>query len=243
MAVPKKKKNLTDDDDRNIVLVDGDFAEADLDDRAWLIWERYKRAILIGGLVVFVGGLGLILVNAFRASHAESLGAEYGQAVTPEQRLAFAQKNRGETLAAVAALESADTAYKAGDLKTAGDRFAIAEDLAKAARPVPEVMLGRAIVGRAVCALRSGDAAGKRRLDEVANDAAIAGGTRAHALFLLAENACGEKDFVSAKRYLDRIDGLSGASKWQIDSPRTALVAAFPALLTAGATPAPAAKK
>ena len=241
MCALKKKKPGLEDDDRNLVLVDGDFSEADLDDRAWLIWERYKRGILIGSAVVFVAGLGAILWNSLRASHAENLAAEYARLTKPTDRMGFAERNRGETIGAFAAVEAADDAYKAGDLKVAGDRYAVAADIAKALRPVPDALLGRAVAGRAVCAFRTGDTAGaKLKLETIANDGAIADGVRAHALYLLAQNACGEKDFATAKKYADRIDKLTGAAGWQASgSPKAELVAAFPELLkVAGVAPA-----
>ena len=234
MCALKKKKSGIEDDDRNLVLVDGDFSEADLDDRAWLIWERYKKAILIGGVSLFVAGVAAILWNSLRASHAESVGAEYNAATTPADKMSFAEKNRGEALAVFAALEAADDAYKGGDLKTAGARYAGAVDLANAARPVPRVLLARAVVGRAVCGLRSGDAGAEKQLADVAEDKAQTDGLRAHAFYLLSQNACGAKNFAAAKKYLDRIDLLQDAGPWRLpDSPRSALITAFPELLTA----------
>ncbi len=235
-----KKTNAIADDDRNLVLVDGDFSDADLDDRMWLLWERYKTVALIGAGVLFVAGIGFITWRSLRATHAETLGAEYNTATTAELKMTFAERNPGEPLAAVAALESADAAYAKADYKEAANRYGRTALFAGAAGPKAALVSARALIGSAVCEIRSGNAAeGVKRLLAIADTAPTEqnASLRAHALFLLAENACGEKDFVSARKFLDRLDReTTDAIAWSLpSSPKSQLARAFPELLTAGA--------
>ena len=46
MAEDSSKKRPPSDDDRNLVVVDEDFANADAEDRLWLFWERNKNLIV-----------------------------------------------------------------------------------------------------------------------------------------------------------------------------------------------------
>ena len=159
MSASKKKNPGIADDDRNLVLVDGDFSEADLDDRAWLLWERYKGAFLVAAIIAFVAGVGFIGWRSFNDSHRQSVGADYDLAETPELKMSFAEQNQGEPLAAVAALEAADDAYAKKDYKTAGDRYARAAIFADAAKPAAGLVSGRALIGSAVCSIRTADTA------------------------------------------------------------------------------------
>lgn len=243
MSASNKKNAGLADDDRNLVLVDGDFSDADLDDRMWLLWERYKLVALVGAGVLFVAGIGFISWRSLRASHAETLGAEYNTATTPELKMTFAERNPGEPLAAVAALESADAAYAKTDYKEAGNRYGRAALFADAAKPKAPLVSARALIGFAICEIRSGNTAeGVKRLTAIADTAPSEqnASLRAHALFLLAENACGEKDFVAAKKYLDRLDReTTDALAWSLpSSPKSQLARAFPELLTVGTAPA-----
>jgi hypothetical protein len=243
MSASNKKNAGLADDDRNLVLVDGDFSDADLDDRMWLLWERYKTAALLGAGVLFVAGISFIAWRSLRASHAETIGAAYNTATTPELKMTFAERNQGEPLAAVAALESADAAYTKADYKEASNRYGRAALFADTAKPRAALVSARALIGSAVCEIRSGNTAeGVKRLTAIADTAPNEqnASLRAHALFILAENACGEKDFVSAKKYLDRLDReTTDALAWSLpSSPKSQLTRAFPELLTVGAAPA-----
>ena len=41
-------------DDRNLVLVDDDFQDADFEDKVWLFWRRHgKKTVAIAALVFF----------------------------------------------------------------------------------------------------------------------------------------------------------------------------------------------
>ena len=232
MPVPKKKKAAPADDDRNLVLVDGDFSDADLDDRFWLIWERYKLLFIGGAIILFVGGVSLIAWFAYRSSRTERVGAEYLAAATPEDKMRFAELHRADAAGALAALEAADAAYAKADYKEAVSRYGRAADFAADASAGDRTVLNRALIGAAVSELRSGDsAAGVKRLAGIAGDVTREPSVRAHANFLLAEEACGRRDFTAARKFIDAIDSLKGAEGWNSPrSPKLVLIDAFPEL-------------
>lgn len=231
MPVPKKKKAAPADDDRNLVLVDGDFSDADLDDRFWLIWERYKLLFISGAIVVFVGGLSLIGWFAYRTSHSEVVGAEYLAAATPEDKMRFAELHRDDATGALAALEAADAAYAKADYKEAVARYGRAADFAAGATDGNRTVLNRALIGAAVSEIRSGDnAAGVKRLAGIAGDVTRDAAVKSHANFLLAEEACGRRDFAAARRFIDAIDGLKAEGWNSPRSPKLVLIDAFPEL-------------
>ncbi len=245
MSDNSSKKAAPADDDRNLVLVDSDFTEADLDDRAWLLWERRKTLILSATAVVFAVGMGFIAWRSLRASRAEALGAEYSAATTAESRMSFAERNIGEPLAAFAALEAADAAYAKGDFADAAARYGRATFLAAAAKPGIASIAARSRIGAAVSEIRAGRAdEGLRQLAGIADDPAADASLKAHALFLQAEHACGEKKFDRARAFLDRIDREASTSPgWLMPSgPKSLLIDAFPELRQAPAPAAPVAR-
>lgn len=250
MSDHSSKKPLPADDDRNLVLVDSDFSDADLDDRAWLLWERRKKIILLSAGVIFAAGMAFISWRSLSASKAEALGAEYNAISDPALKLAFAERHAGEPLAAFAALESADAAYAKGDYAEAASRYGRTVALASSVRPRVAAVLARARIGAAVSEIRAGRAdEGLKLLGEIADTLSNPAALRAHALFLLAEHACGEKKFDRARNFLNRIDlEASGSAEWTLPSssvrmnPKSLLIDSFPELKTEAAAPAPAAK-
>lgn len=243
MSDNTRKKAVPADDDRNLVLVDGDFNEADLDDKIWLFWERNRNYLVFSAVAIFAAGIGYIGIQAIRAHHARSIGADYAIAETPELKVNFAERNRGEPLAAMAALEAADAAYAKSDYDEASRRYALAGELAALAGAKAKPVAVRATVSAALCEIRAGRAeAGLKRLEAVAADPLAEKASKCHALFSLAEYACGQKDFAKARDYLNRFDRDSaGAAGWSSPAgPKARLVQAFPELLAAD-VPAPAA--
>ena len=243
MSDLSRKQGVTADDDRNLVLVDGDFQEADLDDKIWLFWER-NRPLLVGGAVLlFLAGLGFLGYRAVRQYRADAVGADYAQAVTPEMKVAFAERHVGRPLAALAVLEAADAAYAGGDYAGAAKRYAQAVDYAAAAGAPAAIVDARAPVAAGLAEIRAGRTEeGLKRLRAVADDTLAPKAAKLHALYSLAEYACGEKDFAKARTLLDRFDReATGNPAWtRSDSPKSLLVRAFPELTAAA--PAPAAK-
>ena len=64
-------------DDRNLVVVDEDFVNADTEDRLWLFWERNKGIIVKGTFGVVVGILAFLAYFFWNESRREALGEEF----------------------------------------------------------------------------------------------------------------------------------------------------------------------
>ncbi len=63
-------------DDRNLVVVDEDFVNADAEDRLWLFWERNKGVIVKATTAVVVGILGYLAFFFWNESRREAPGEE-----------------------------------------------------------------------------------------------------------------------------------------------------------------------
>ncbi|MFM7743217.1 MAG: hypothetical protein ACKO8X_06960, partial [Verrucomicrobiota bacterium] len=100
-------------DDRNLVVVDEDFANADAEDRLWLFWERNKALIVQGTTAVVIGILGFLAYFFWNESRRLELGVEFTACQDEAARRAFADRHPGEALAAVALTDVADDLKKA----------------------------------------------------------------------------------------------------------------------------------
>ena len=123
MAEDSSKKRPPSDDDRNLVVVDEDFANADAEDRLWLFWERNKNLIVRGTTVVVLAIIGAIGFHFWQESKREDLGLAYVACQDEAARRAFAAAHPGEPLAAVALLEVADDLRRANKLEEAAKTY------------------------------------------------------------------------------------------------------------------------
>jgi len=64
-------------DDRNLVVVDEDFVNADTEDRLWLFWERNKDTIVKGTFGLVFGILAFLAYFFWNESRREELGEEF----------------------------------------------------------------------------------------------------------------------------------------------------------------------
>ena len=197
-------------DDRNLVIVDEDFAQADSEDRLWLFWER-NRDRLVGGTVAIV--VGLIAWFAFLSwseSRAEGLRAEYAAVKDDAGRLAFAAAHPGETLAAVALLEVADNLKSASKPAVAAyDAAAVAADAA-GNTPALRTIGWRARLYAGLLAQEAGAADAATRLAAVAETSAAPDAIRGQAMLALARGALAKSDLAGARAWLDRMDRQLG---------------------------------
>lgn len=197
-------------DDRNLVIVDEDFAQADSEDRLWLFWER-NRDRLVGGTVAIV--VGLIAWFAFLSwseSRAEALRAEYATVKDDAGRTAFAASHQGETLAAVALLEVADSLKSAGKPAVAAyDAAAVAAEAA-GNTPVLRTIGWRARLYAGLLAQEAGAADATTRLTAVAETSAAPDALRGQAMLALTRGALAKSDLTGARAWLDKMDRQLG---------------------------------
>ena len=221
-------------DDRNLVVVDEDFAQADAEDRLWLFWERHRSKI-VGSVVAVVAGLvAFFAYVAWETARREAVGEAYAALADDDARRAFARGHAGNPLATAALLTIADELLAKGK----GSSKAYAE--AAASDPGPsragQALLWRARLHAGLLALDEGATAdGLARLAEVAESDAAPDALRGPAFLALARAALATKDAAKAREWLDKMDRLLRPDHpWREEQRR--LIAAEPALRPA-ATP------
>jgi len=205
-------------DDRNLVKVDGSYAQASFEDRAWLFWHRNGNKI-IGAAI---GLCAAVLVwqgwKLYQAHELENLQAVYESADSPASLQTFAQANPGTDLGKVAQLEAADAYFKNKQFKEAGAAYAQATTMWG-----KEPNAQRARLGQAMSALQGGDTSGgKQQLDALFADTSLGDNIRGEAGFDLALLAYQEGDGATVSKWLQSVEGLSDANEWAGEAKRLA---------------------
>lgn len=227
-------------DDRNLVVVDEDFVNADTEDRLWLFWERNQDVIVKGTFGLVVGILAFLAYFFWQESEREALGQEFNACQDESARRAFAAAHPGETLAAVAMTDVADDLKQAGKFAEAAKAYDEANRLAGLAGEAPAVAaLGtRARLYAALCGLEAGTAGADKAIAAVADDANAPETLRGFAMLTLANLAVAKGDAAEATKWLNAMDKkLRAGHVWKSD--KEALVQSEPSLI---APAAPAAK-
>ena len=145
-------------DERKTVILDEDLEGVDLEDRVWLYWKRNRNFIIFTIVAAFAIVIGVQGWKMYKAA-----------ANTPEKLAEFAKAHSGTTLAGVAQLQNADTAFNAG-------KFADAQKLySEAAKNLgEETLAGRAKIGMAMSAISAGDSAkGMEALEKVYKEGSV----------------------------------------------------------------------
>jgi len=231
-------------DDRNFVVVDEDFVNADTEDRLWLFWERNKTVIIRTSVVICVAVLGSLAYYFWKESAREELGREYVACQDEAARRAFAAQHPGEPLAAVALLEVADDLKQAGKLADAAKAYEAADKTATQAGDLPAVkaLRGRARLYAALTRQELGEAGADSALAAVADDPLIPETLRGYAMLTLANLAVTKGDTATATKWLNTMDKrLRAGHIWQTD--KNWLVRSEPSLLNNPSnSPAPSSK-
>ena len=227
-------------DDRNLVIVDEDFVNADAEDRLWLFWERNKGTIVRTTTAVVVGILGYLFYYFQNEARKEAIGEEYTACQDESARRAFAGRHPGEPSAAVAMIEVGDDLKKANKFAEAAKAYDEASRLAALAGKAPAVnALGvRARLYSALSLQETGDPEASAAIAAVADDVSAPETLRGFAMLTLANIAIAKGDSATASKWLNMMDKrLRAGHVWKSD--KEMLVQSEPALL---APAAPAAK-
>lgn len=227
-------------DDRNLVVVDEDFVNADAEDRLWLFWERNKGVIVKAATAVVVGILGYLAFFFWNESQREALGEEFTACQDEAARRAFAARHPGETLAAIALTDVADDLKRAGKFADAAKAYDEANRLSGLAGKAPAIAaLGtRARLYAALCRLEAGEAGADKAIAAVADDVNAPETLRGFAMLTLANLAVAKGDSAEAAKWLNAMDKkLRAGHVWKAD--KESLVQSEPSLI---APAAPAAK-
>jgi len=215
-------------DDRNLVVVDEDFANADAEDRLWLLWERHRERIAWTFSSVILGLLAWFAFAAWADARREAIREAFAAAGGDEAALrAFAGTHPGHPLATAALLQLADRLHREG--KGTVEAY----DAASSNEPGPtragQALRWRARLYAGLLALDQGAPDATARLIAVAEAAEAPEALRGPAFLALARASLAAKDAAGARSWLDKMDRLLGPSHpWREDQRR--LIASEPAL-------------
>lgn len=220
-------------DDRNLVVVDEDFAHADAEDRLWLFWERHRNRVVGAVTAVVVGLIAFFAWTEWEAARREAVRAEYAALADDAARRAFALAHPGNPLAVAALLEVADREHAAGKGSSKAYAEAAAADPGKSR--AGQALRWRARLYEGLLALdENAVESGRVRLAEVAEAAEAPEALRGPAFLALARAALAAKDVEGARAWLDKMDRLLGPNHpWRDEQRR--LIGAEPALRAGGA--------
>ncbi|MEY3958350.1 MAG: hypothetical protein RJA37_953 [Verrucomicrobiota bacterium] len=238
MSDDSAKKRPPADDDRNLVVVDEDFQNADAEDRLWLFWERNKALIVRGSSLVILGILAAIGHHFWQEARREEVGAEYAACQDEAARRAFAARHPGDPLSAVALAEVGDDLKRSGKLAEAAkayDEAAAAADKAGDS-PVVRSLALRARLYAGLTRSELGEKGAEAAVAAIADEPSAPETVRGFAMLSLANLAIARGDSAEAAKWLNAMDKrLRPGSVWQSD--KAFLVRSEPSL-----TNAPAAK-
>ncbi|MFM2132492.1 MAG: hypothetical protein RL646_1695 [Verrucomicrobiota bacterium] len=238
MSDDSAKQRPPADDDRNLVVVDEDFQNADAEDRLWLFWERNKTLIVRGSALVILGILAAIGHHFWQEARREEVGAEYAACQDEAARRAFAARHPGDPLAAVALAEVGDDLKRAGKLAEAAKAYDEAAAAAGKAgdSPVVRSLALRARLYAGLTRSELGEKGAEAAVAAIADEPSAPETVRGFAMLSLANLAIARGDSAEAAKWLNAMDKrLRPGSVWQSD--KAFLVRSEPSL-----TNAPAAK-
>ena len=237
MAEDSSKKRPPSDDDRNLVVVDEDFANADAEDRLWLFWERNKNLIVRGTTVVVLAIIGAIGFHFWQESKREDLGLAYVACQDEAARRAFAAAHPGEPLAAVALLEVADDLRRANKLEEAAKTYEAAGKSVVGDAKAIKAIATRARLYAALTRHELGQPEAIAAIVAVAEDNTAPDTLRGYAMYVLANLALTKGDSADAAKWVNLMDKrLKPNHVWASD--KAWLVRSEPSLLTpVGAPP------
>lgn len=216
----KKKPTKAGGDDRNLVLVDDDFQDADFEDRVWLFWQRHGKQTVAAAIVVFLVIIGVIVCVEVGKMRLAAMQADYAAAGTAEEKLAFAKAHESEPLAG--------TAYfaVAGEFSEAEKFAEAAEAFGNAARVFDglndfSAMRDRALIAQAACLARTGTptdaSAAESLLKKLAESPKADPLYRGQAMYELAAAALDAGNTAETRLWLNEMDrALEPTNLWQI---------------------------
>lgn len=197
-------------DERNVVAVDPATPQATLEERLAKIWAENRTFILAGIALVIAAIIGRSVWDNYQASQQREISAAFGLAETAEAKLAFAREHADSPLAGVAIIGAADEAYAKADYATAGQRYAQAAAVLK-----EPLILARARLGEAVCAIQGGSAAkGEELLRKVGGDTTTPEALRAEAWYHLASHLLDSGNTAGAREAIAKVGEVSPRGMW-----------------------------
>jgi len=233
MSENRPPKRTKADDDRNLVVVDEDFANADAEDRLWLFWERNQTVIVRSITSVVVGVLAFLAFYFWKEAQHEALGESYITCQDETARRAFAAAHPKEPLAAIALIEVADELRRKNKLTEAAKTYEEAAAIAAVADKTPAInaIAARAKLFSGLTRQELGQANAEAIITSVAEDNSAPETLKGYAMYVLANLALTRGDNAGAAKWINLMDKrLQATHVWAQD--KTWLVRSEPALLT-----------
>jgi hypothetical protein len=242
MAEDSTKKRAMKEDDRNLVVVDEDFAQADAEDRLWLFWERNKTIIVRGITSIVLGVLAFLAFYFWQQAKRQEVGDAYNAARDASAKRSFAAAHPRDPLAVVALLEVADELRQNKKFVEAAKTYDEAIPLAQSAEnsPLLKALATRARLYAALTRLDLGEKEAETSLASIAEDKTAPDTLRGYAMIILANTALNRGDSINAAKWINLMDKrLLPNHVWTDD--KNWLVRSEPSLLNP--PPAPSAEK
>lgn len=242
MAEDSTKKRAMKDDDRNLVVVDEDFAQADAEDRLWLFWERNKTIIVRGTTSIVIGVLAFLAFYFWQQAKRQEVGDAYNACKDAAAKRLFVAAHPREPLAVVALLEVADELRQNSKLVEAAKTYDEVIPLVQAAgdSPLLKALATRARLYAALTRLDLGEKEAETSLVSIADDKTAPDTLRGYAMIILANTALHRGDSTSAAKWINLMDKRLLPNHVWTDE-KNWLVRTEPSLLNP--LPAPAADK
>lgn len=221
-AIRNNKQNFknTAGDDRNLVLVDDDFQDADFEDKVWLFWRRHGRKTIAVAALIFFSALSVIIYTQGQKIHVESLQSEYATLTTMEDRRAFAQENSSDPMAGTIFYQLGNELFREGKFEAAASEYRSAATVyEKLQNPDFALPRDRAKFSEAVALERAGQKeASQGLLKTLAGTLETDENVRGQAMYNLAVSALNVGDLETARNWLNEMDrALSAQNMWHAE--------------------------
>lgn len=233
MSANRPPKRPTSEDDRNLVVVDDDFSNADAEDRIWLFWERNKTIIIQAATSIVIGILAFLAYYFWQEARHQALGEAYVSCQDETSRRAFAAAHPQESLSAIALIEVADELRRTRKLSEASKTY---DEAVVIAATLPGSSAIKAIASRAklfsaLSRQELGQAGAETLIAAVAEDQGAPETLRGYAMYVLANIALTKGDNANAAKWINLMDKrLQPNHVWAQD--KNSLIRSEPSLLT-----------
>lgn len=212
-----EKKNAAAGDDRNLVLVDEDFQDADFEDRVWLFWQRHGKKTVAIAVAVFLAIIGAIVFVEVGKMRVNALQNEYAATNSVAEKLAFAAANESDPIAGTAYFSAANALVSEEKFREAAEAYGNAARVF-AGTPEFAAMRDRAKIAQAAALAR--DAAGKEQslalLKTLAGTPDADPLYRGQAMYVLAAEALAAGNLDESRLWINEIErALSPANIWR----------------------------
>lgn len=186
------------------------FSALPLEDKLWMLWQRYSRHLVLVLVLIVFGLLGFQGISWYKTWQIEKLQNEYRDARTENRELAFAEANIKDPLAGTVFVLLADQFVQEGKYEEALIHYK------KALKSLQHTPVGDRIqLGIAMVTFTKGDKeAGKDLLKKLVNNQEYLGAIRGEAAYQSILINLQEKDYSTAKDFLTVISHIPNTNIW-----------------------------